>query len=110
MKVLLLCLLIASPAFSECGQFVMCNSPMDYYVPQNLMRLSEAAEEARQTRFLRNLKCWNISDDNFGRVACEVKGEEIVWEDERQRFYVPMPTYTLIEAGDMPKSSLKGKI
>lgn len=87
MKIFLLCLLAVSPAFSECGQFTMCNSPMDYYVPGNLMELSAKAEANRMARFWKKLGCENRSDSKYGRVACNINGTEIVWEDERQTWY-----------------------
>lgn len=100
MKSLLIAILLLAPAraLAACGEYTLCNSALDYYVPQNLLRLADEAEEARRAKFLRNLRCWNTSDDKFGRVTCEVDGKEVVWEDERQDFYNPDPIVIFVPA------------
>lgn len=89
-------LFAALPAFPICGQYTFCGTELDYYVPENLMRLADDAEQARLERFLRNLKCWDTGDEHFGRVTCEVDGKKIVWEDERQEFFKPQPVSIMV--------------
>lgn len=103
LAVLLAVLCCVGPVFANCGQFTMCGSPFDHYVPENLMRLSDQAEADRQAAFWRKLRCTNTSDDAVARVTCEVDGKEMVREDRRIEGYQPEPVVIFVPADGEPQ-------
>lgn len=87
LSMVLLLVLATGRASAMCTQFTFCGDVFDYYVPENLMRLADEADEARRAQFWQKLRCWNTSDEEFGRVTCDVGGKKVTWEDRRQDFF-----------------------
>lgn len=60
---------------------------MDYYVPENLLRLSERADAERLDTFMRKLGCWSEGDGDAGRITCQDAGELVHYDWQRQEDY-----------------------
>jgi len=99
MKTLLVILALQSIA-GACmtNQFEFCNTAMDYYVTENLMRLSDAARDAKEDTFLRDLKCWDEGDETKGLITCEDHGVNIAYNFERHDDYKPTSILLFVPA------------
>ena len=99
----LLILLAMQGTLMACStnQFDFCNTAMDYYVTENLMRLAQNAIDAKENTFLRDLKCWDEGDETKGLITCEDKGVMVAYNFERHDEYKPTSILLFVPAEEL---------
>lgn len=98
MRILLLTICLAA-SNAMAWEYVYPSLPAatDIYITQNLIRLSEKAEQDKIDAFFKRLGCWTEVQGSTLNVVCRENGQQIKWRGEPQIEEIK-PIYIMVPA------------